>query len=147
MTDQLSDEPIDKQIAEALGEPNVVLIRKIIAVIGPERTQAFLTQTQEKITQGELLRKDGKPRTPGGSFFYLVRGGIAKEERQQLWSYAAKSKRKPKTSGKPQAPGDKPKTPDTPIAERAAYGVLIRCLCQATTHPSAHMKKLAAVPS
>jgi hypothetical protein len=60
MTEQLT-----KQIAEALGEPNIVLIRHILMVIGVERTQAFLTQTQETITQGGLLRKNGEQRTAG----------------------------------------------------------------------------------
>ena len=38
MTEQLT-----KQVAEALNEPNLALIRRIITVIGAERTQAFLT--------------------------------------------------------------------------------------------------------
>jgi hypothetical protein len=53
MTEQLT-----KQVAEALNESNLALIRKIITVIGAERTQAFLAQTQETITQGGLRRKD-----------------------------------------------------------------------------------------
>src|SRR5829696_1160664 len=93
MIEQVSDRQMGSQIAEALGEPNLALIRKIITVIGAERTQAFLTQTQETITQGGLLRKDGQPRTAGGVFFHLVRGSIAKEERRQLWSYSAKKNR------------------------------------------------------
>ncbi len=110
MTEQLS-----QQIAEVLGESNITLIRKIIVVIGPERTQAFLTQTQEKIAQGGLLRKDGQPRTAGGAFFYLVRGSISKEERRQLWSYAAKPKRTRQSSNRvpagSQAPDDKLQAP------------------------------------
>jgi hypothetical protein len=85
MTEQLT-----KQIADALNESNLALIRKIITVIGAERTQAFLTQTQETITQGGLLRKDGQPRTAGGVFFYLVRGAISREERKQLFPYNKK---------------------------------------------------------
>ena len=118
MTEQLSNEQMSQQIAQALGEPNVVLIRKIISVIGPERTQAFLTQTEEAIAQGGLLRKDGKPRTAGGAFFYLVRGSITNEERRQLWSYAAKPKRpRQPTNGTqgvpagPPTPDDKPQPP------------------------------------
>lgn len=85
MTEQLS-----KQIAETLGEPNIVFIRQIITVIGTERTQVFLTQAQETLAQGGLLRKDGQPRTSGGVFFYLVREGISKAERRQLWPSPAK---------------------------------------------------------
>ena len=39
MTEQLT-----KQVTEALNESNLALIRKIITVIGADRTQAFLTQ-------------------------------------------------------------------------------------------------------
>lgn len=100
MTEQLS-----KQIAEALGEPNVALIRRVISIIGAERTQAFLVLTQEQIAQGGLLRKDGKPRTAGGVFFYLVRGSISKEERKQLFPYQKKKKQSPRPTGQPQTPG------------------------------------------
>jgi hypothetical protein len=97
MTEQLT-----KQVAEVLNEGNRVLIRKIITVLGAERTQAFLTQTQETITQGGLLRKDGQPRTAGGVFFYLVRGAISREERRQLFPYNKKPKRPGQANEKPQ---------------------------------------------
>jgi hypothetical protein len=100
MTEQLT-----KQVAEALNEANLALIRRIITVIGAERTQAFLTQTQEKLAKGGLLRKDGEPRTAGGVFFYLVRGAISKEERKQLFPYKKKPKRLGQANAKPQAPG------------------------------------------
>jgi hypothetical protein len=100
MTEQLT-----KQVAEALNEPNMALIRRIITVIGVERTQAFLTQTQEKLAEGGLLRKDGQPRTAGGVFFYLARGGISKEERRQLFPYKKKTKRPGQANEQPQAPG------------------------------------------
>jgi len=107
MTEQPSfDENVVNQIAKTLGEPNIALIRRIIKVIGVERTQTFLAQAQATIAQGGLLRKDGTPRTAGGAFFYLVRGSIAKEERRQLWSYAAKPKRTHKRPSGPQAPDD-----------------------------------------
>src|SRR5215208_17550 len=100
MTEQLT-----KQIAEAINESKRALIRKIITVIGAERTQAFLAQTQETITQGGLLRKDGQPRTAGGVFFYLVRGAISKEERRELFPYQKKPKRPGQANERPQAPG------------------------------------------
>ena len=101
MTEELNEKQIGKQIADALTESNLALICKIITVIGAERTQAFLAQTQESMTQGGLLRKDGQPRTAGGVFFYLVRGAISKEERKQLFPYQ-KKKQSPKATGQPQ---------------------------------------------
>ncbi len=103
MTEQVNDKQIGKQIAEALNEPNIAMIYRTIAAIGAERTQAFLTQTQETIAQGGLLRRDGKPRTAGGVFFYLVRGGISKAERKQLFPYQ-KKKRSGPAKEKSQAP-------------------------------------------
>ena len=100
MTEQLT-----KQVTEALNESNLALIRKIITVIGADRTQAFLTQAQETIAQGGLLRKDGQSRTAGGVFFYLVRGAISKEERKQIFPYKKKPKRPGPVNEKPQAPG------------------------------------------
>jgi hypothetical protein len=100
MTEQLI-----KQVAEALNEANRALIRRIITVIGAERTQAFLTQTQETIVQGGILRKDGQPRTAGGVFFHLVRGSISKEERRKLFPYKKKPKRPGQANEKSQAPG------------------------------------------
>jgi PHAX RNA-binding domain len=79
-----------REIAQALTEPNLVLIHKIITVIGIERTQAFLQEALTQEAQGGLLRKDGQRRTPGGAFFYLVRGKLPPVERRQLWSYVVK---------------------------------------------------------
>lgn len=59
MPEQLSvEEDPAHQIAKTLDEPNIALIRRIIKVIGVERTKAFLAQAQATITQGGLLHKD-----------------------------------------------------------------------------------------
>ena len=74
-----------RAIAAALKEPNIALIYRMITVIGPERTQAFLRETLELEAKDGLLRRDGKRRTPGGAFFYHVRGKLPAAERKRLW--------------------------------------------------------------
>jgi hypothetical protein len=114
MSEELTETPITinevalaQDIAKALKESNVMLIGKIINVIGPERTQAFLGEALELEANGGLLRKDGQRRTPGGTFFYHVRGKLPPVERRQLWGYAVKKKTTPSSRHK------KPKD-DTP---------------------------------
>jgi len=74
-----------REIADALKESNIALIYRIITVIGPERTKAFLREALELEAQNGLLRKDGKRRTPGGTFFFRVRSNLPAAERKQLW--------------------------------------------------------------
>ena len=77
---------LTRQIANALHETNLPLIHRIIIVLGPERTQAFLSETLELEAQGGVMtRKGDRKRTPGGVFFYLVRKGITGREQRQLW--------------------------------------------------------------
>jgi len=88
MTEQISDKQIGNQIAEALGEPNVVLIRQIITVIGAARAQEVLGKTLELEAQGGILTREGdRRRTPGGVFFHLVRQTIAGSEKRKIWPF------------------------------------------------------------
>ena len=74
------------EIAGALAEPNVELVSQIIAVIGADRAREFLRQALEVEAQGGMITKaGGRRRTPGGVFFYLVRGNLRAKERRQLW--------------------------------------------------------------
>lgn len=73
------------EIAAALGEPNVALIRRIVARIGPDVSLAFLAEALAIEAAGGLLASDGsRQRTPGGIFFYLVRGRTASRDRWKL---------------------------------------------------------------
>ena len=70
------------EIAAALGEPNVALIQRIVARIGPDAALAFLAEALATEAAGGLLTSEGtRRRTPGGVFFYLVRGRIAPRDR------------------------------------------------------------------
>ncbi|MCX6050569.1 MAG: phosphorylated adapter RNA export RNA-binding domain-containing protein [Chloroflexi bacterium] len=82
----ISASALARTIAAALNEPNIPLIHRIITVVGPERTQAFLNSTLELEAQGgAMTSKEDRKRTPGGSFFYLVRKTVATSEHRQIW--------------------------------------------------------------
>ncbi|MBA3533854.1 MAG: hypothetical protein H0T73_18200 [Ardenticatenales bacterium] len=89
-------------LAEALGErtPQVQWqLRRVVRHIGPERARAFLAQAQEVEAQGGLLTKDeSRRRTPGGTFFHVVRESLSPEEQRLLfpWNKQGKKQRKRK---------------------------------------------------
>lgn len=74
------------EIAGALAEPNVELIGQIVKVLGEDRAREFLRQALDVEAGGGMMTKEGgRRRTPGGVFFYLVRGSLRAKERRQLW--------------------------------------------------------------
>lgn len=84
------------EIAGALAEPNVELVSQIITVIGEDRAREFLRQALEVEAGGGLVTKaGGRRRTPGGVFFYLVRGSVPSKERRKLWPQDYKKKPAP----------------------------------------------------
>lgn len=77
---------VAEEIAAALGEPNVKLIQRIVARIGPDAALAFLAEALATEAAGGLLTSDrARRRTPGGVFFNLVRGRIDPRDRWKLW--------------------------------------------------------------
>lgn len=98
------------EIAGALAESNIELVSQIIAVIGEERAREFLRQALEVEAQGGMMTKaGGRRRTPGGVFFYLVRGSLRSKERRQLWPQDYQKK-------KPAAAGPEPLTWEEALA-------------------------------
>jgi phosphorylated adapter RNA export protein len=90
---QKSEDELTQHIADTLQERNHGLIKKIVYTIGVERTQEFLQKTLEIEAAGGQKTADGsRHRSPGGIFFYLVRTGLPKEERKQIWSNTRKKK-------------------------------------------------------
>ena len=79
-------------LAETLQEPKKSLLAKVLRTLGQERCQTLLADTLTIESTGGLLVKAGdRRRTPGGTFFYLVRQQCSKEERARLFpSQAAK---------------------------------------------------------
>jgi hypothetical protein len=88
-----------EQLAEVLQEPNRPLLRQVLQTLGPDRTRAVLTATLEQEAAGGMLTHDGtRRRTPGGTFFQLVRQQASPYERWRLFPRPALQ------PGQPQAP-------------------------------------------
>src|SRR6266508_4628078 len=83
---KVTDAALANHIAETLNEPNVVLVRKVIAVLGAERAQALFEKTLEIEAQGGLTVQDSsRRRTPGGVFFKTVKDGTTGTERRRIF--------------------------------------------------------------
>ncbi len=66
-------DPVDRltveKLAEILQEPNVLLLRQVLRMLGPDRTTAVLTATLQCEAAGGMRTNDGtRRRTPGGTF-------------------------------------------------------------------------------
>jgi PHAX RNA-binding domain-containing protein len=94
------------QLAEMLHEPNTALLAKVLRVLGPERCRAILTDALTTEASGGMLTKDGtRRRTPGGTFFHLVRDQCTQEERARLFPYVpSKTPPGPGQSAQPAPP-------------------------------------------
>ncbi len=78
--------PAAEAIAAALGECNVGLVRRVVAVLGPERAQALQADTLAAEADGGLLTSLGdRRRTPGGVFFKLAKEAATTVERRRIW--------------------------------------------------------------
>jgi hypothetical protein len=83
----ITDATLVDQIVAALNESNLPLLRRVITVIGPERTNEFLRQTLEiEANGGQMIQSGKRRRTPGGVFFHLVRTTLPGAERRQIWT-------------------------------------------------------------
>jgi hypothetical protein len=63
-------------IAAVLGEtlpPPIRTITRVVDRLGPDRARALLGQTLTSEASGGLVLPDGRRRTPGGTFLFLVR--------------------------------------------------------------------------
>jgi phosphorylated adapter RNA export protein len=61
-------------LAEALQEPKKALLAKVLRTLGQERCQAiFIEACTIEASGGMLTRAGDRRRTPGGTFFHLVR--------------------------------------------------------------------------
>jgi Phosphorylated adapter RNA export protein, RNA-binding domain len=68
--------------AVLLDEVKLVLLRRCLLRLGSDRCEALPEQTLAVEDQGGLLRRDGQRRTPGGTFFQLVKAACSPEERR-----------------------------------------------------------------
>jgi hypothetical protein len=81
-------------LAAVLQEPNRPLLTQVLRTLGQDRTQAVLTATLEQEAAGGMLTHDGtRRRTPGGTFFQLVRQQTSPHERRWLFPRTASQTR------------------------------------------------------
>ncbi|MBE2196964.1 MAG: hypothetical protein IAE79_00030, partial [Anaerolinea sp.] len=66
--------------------PAAMQIRRIVEQIGVAAAYDFLRQTLAIEAQGGMLTADKqRRRTPGGVYFYLIRGQVTPDVRRKLW--------------------------------------------------------------
>jgi len=107
-----------RAVAVVLGEtlpPPVRLITRIVDRLGPDRARALLGQALTVEAQGGLTLPDGTRRTPGGTFFYLVRTAEAVSQEDKAYIF-------PRHGGRPvQAGGAGASAPSPPPLPPAAW--------------------------
>jgi len=75
-------------LAETLQEPKKSLLAKVLRTLGQERCQTIFADTLTiESTGGMLVQAGDRRRTPGGTFFHLVRQQCSKQERARLFPY------------------------------------------------------------
>ena len=84
-------------LAETLQEPKKSLLAKVLRTLGQERCQTIFADTLTLESHGGMLVQAGdRRRTPGGTFFHLVRQQCSTQERARLFPYqAAKTPQQP----------------------------------------------------
>lgn len=74
------------KISTELNETNTYLIKRITREIGVAKAMQLLDKTVEiEAGEGIMTLKGDRRRTPGGVFFFLVRGRISKEQYFKIW--------------------------------------------------------------
>ena len=80
-------------LAETLQEPKKSLLAKVLRTLGQERCQTIFADTLTiESTGGMLTRAGDRRRSPGGTFFHLVRQQCSKQERARLFPYQSAKK-------------------------------------------------------
>jgi hypothetical protein len=91
----MNDDPVTvaARVARELGETEpaaIGQIERIVERLGAKAVQAFLRETLEIEAQGGIMLSDGSHRrTPGGAFFYLVKGRISRRDQAAIWPHLA----------------------------------------------------------
>jgi hypothetical protein len=98
-----------EKLAEVLREPNLPLLRQVLSKIGHDRTTALLAETLQCEESGGLLTTDGtRRRTPGGTFFHLVRQQLTPEERRRVFPWTPAQRTGRPQQSPPSAPQQVP---------------------------------------
>jgi hypothetical protein len=96
-------------IAAVLGEimpPPIRIITRAVDRLGPDRARAVLGQALTIEGQGGLTLPDGRRRTLGGVFFYLVRtsDAISREDKDHIFPSQGRRPKRAGGSGTPAVP-------------------------------------------
>lgn len=87
-------------LATSLQESKKALLAKVLRTLGHERCQAIFAETLTIESNGGMLTSAGdRRRTPGGTFFHLVRQQCSKEER--TGSFPTRQRRSHRSSPSP----------------------------------------------
>ena len=98
-------------LAETLQEPKKSLLAKVLRTLGQERCQTIFADTLTLESTGGLLTRAGdRRRSPGGTFFHLVRQQCSKQERARLFPYPSAQKPQQQPQQPQQAPALAPMT-------------------------------------
>ena len=113
--------PVDvgriQEMATALKEPNLWLMRSVAAMVGMESVESTYQRTLEIEAAGGLLTKQGdRRRTAGGVFFLLARDQMSARQRRKVFGLPPSplNNKKPKSvdpSPNPLPPAPKPSPP------------------------------------
>jgi len=120
-------------IAAVLGEtmpPPVRTITRAVDRLGPDRVRALLGQALTVEAQGGLTLPDDRRRTPGGTFFYLVRASdeISREDKDYIFPRQGGRLKRAGGSGTPAVPA--PAAPAPVVWTDATFRALARQLQQ-----------------
>jgi hypothetical protein len=112
------------QIANQLGENEASVRKKLCQIVeacGIEQTQAWLDETLSIEANGGLMVGTGeRRRTPGGVFFYLVKGRLSKDLRKQLFPYPPKKHKKKARKADEASSGQAGVAEPMPVSENMA---------------------------
>jgi PHAX RNA-binding domain len=82
------------QLAAALQETNMELLKRVLVVLGPDHAAQILKETLEVEAHGGMLVHTGvRRRTPGGVFFLLVRRQATSSQRDWLFPRSTRQHR------------------------------------------------------
>lgn len=90
---------VARDIGRQLDETNPEALEQIELIVqrlGVEKAQVFLQEALKIEAEGGLLVRDGsRRRTPGGVYFYLVRGKVSRKDRWAIWPHLAPKPKPP----------------------------------------------------
>jgi hypothetical protein len=90
------------KLAKILHEPKRFLLQRVLRTVGQDMAADILVTTLQCEANGGMLTKDGtRRRTPGGTFFWLLRDRVTGTARQQLFPPRSERNRRKARAGRP----------------------------------------------